>query len=240
MYVRRKNSWLFLAGGLLCLVFAAVLLHNFSGRFTDNTKDEEMPVMQDTIDVSKKSADLSGTISADDAASLKPGEEQQCVVYITGAVKRPGVYTIKNGSRVYMALEVAGGFADTADQIAVNLAAPVTDAQHLHFPTKTETKNNHSTYTPAGTVSEQNAQNNNAHNTGRSAKKAYNGAPVNLNSAGQDEFESLPGIGPKTAAAILNYRESSGGFKRVEDLLQVKGIGPKKYDVIKDLVTLGR
>lgn len=239
MYARRKNSFVFLAGGLLCLALAALLLHSFSGKFTDKAKDEEMPAMQDTINVSRKSMSVSGE-TTNSIASVKLDDGGPCVIYITGAVKKPGVYTVKSGSRVYMALEAAGGFSDAADQIAVNLAAPVSDAEHLHFPTKTETKNNHNTYVPAGITSAQNVQNNNVRTEGHSARKYYNGTLINLNSAGQGEFELLPGIGPKTAAAILGYRESSGGFKRIEDLLQVKGIGPKKYDAIKDMVTLGK
>lgn len=215
-----------IVAGLLCFVAAAVLLHSFKGEFGQETAgDTSMPVMEDTIDVSVR-APGPGQSAALSSVPQSAGSARW-VVYVTGAVKKPGVYEIPQGSRTYQALEAAGGFNADADREAVNLAAMLGDGLQIHFPAKGEKReegNTSAVHSIAGQTQQQAAQ----------------GTLININSASQQELESLPGIGPKTAQAIIAYRESNGGFKRAEDLLLVKGIGPKKYDALKAAVTVGK
>jgi competence protein ComEA len=186
-----------------------------------------MPVMEDTIDVSVNNG-ASAQVSRVPSVA-EPAVEQFWVVYVTGAVKNPGVYRIPLGSRVYQALDAAGGFRPDADKEAVNLAAMLGDGIHVHFPAKGEA------------LREQAPQRQPSAGAASSgASNTRSQAAVNINTASSQELESLPGIGPKTAQAIIDYREENGGFKRVEDLLLVKGIGPKKYDALKAAVTVGK
>lgn len=223
-----KTQIFLVCAGLFCFLTAFVLLHSFQGKFAQDSGGG-LPEMEDTIDVSaqKSAASGNGLVS-----SVSPGSagEAKWVIYVTGFVKKPGVYEIAAGSRVYQALEAAGGFAADADQEGINLAAPLQDGEHLRFPginekgSRTEPP---STTRPAG-------QDQPAPNTPKPS------ALININTCSAAELTSLPGIGPKTAELILAYRKENGGFARIEDLLLIKGIGPKKYDAIRNLITVER
>lgn len=130
------------------------------------------------------------------------------VVSVVGAVTEPGLLTLAPGSRVHDALLVTEPLPD-ADLLALNLAQKLTDGQQLVVPV-----------------------------VGESHPGEVTGSGISLNSASASELTALPGIGPATAAAIVAHRESAGGFGAVEDLLQVKGIGPAKLEGLRDQVTL--
>jgi len=152
------------------------------------------------------------------------------VVYVTGAVRYPGVYKVHEGARVYELVEKAGGLSEEADGEAFNMAAPMFDGAHLHVPRKGE-KASDGLVVPrggdSGVLAEEVSQ-----------TESHKGEKVDINRATADELESLPGIGAKTAEAIIQYRNSNGPFKCVEDLLSVKGIGPKKLEKIREHVTI--
>ncbi len=228
-----RRNYLLLILGLVCFVSAAILLHSFKGRFGEDTAGKKtvdmMPVMEDTIDVSTSAP---AAVSSSQAVSVVPvnpeAEKEEWVVYITGSVKKPGVYRIPTGSRIYNALEAAGGFTADADQEAVNLAAMLQDGAHVKFPSKGETATQQQA--PAGPVQ----PTSNAGSKGPKASEVF----ININTATQEDLEKLPGVGPKTARSIIDHREKNGAYKRAEDLLLVKGIGPAKYDAVKNLVTV--
>lgn len=142
---------------------------------------------------------------------------KEALIYVTGAVKTPGVVSLRGEVRVQDALEAAGGFSETADKIAVNLAAPVHDGEHLHFPAQGEV--------PSGGGAEQN-------NVDGAA------APINLNQADKEALQKIPGIGPTTAQNIVNWRTEKGPFRKVEDLLNIPGIGQKNLEKMKPYLTL--
>lgn len=227
-----KTHILFVCAGLFCFFTAFVLLHSFQGRFTQDT-NAGFPEMEDTIDVS---APKSAAVSENGmVASVSPGSaaEAKWVIYVTGFVKKPGVYEIAAGSRIYQVLEAAGGFAPDADREGINLAAPLQDGAHIRFPGRNE-KDQRAEQPSAAKPAGQNLP---ALNT---AKPAAAVNAVNINTCPAAELTSLPGIGPKTAELILAYREENGSFARIEDLLLIKGIGPKKYDAIRNLITVER
>lgn len=142
------------------------------------------------------------------------------VVHAAGAVVAPGLYTLRAGARVADLLAAAGGPTAEADLDRLNLAAPVIDGAQVFVPRIGE---------PVPT----------AGSTGGVVDGgAATAGPVDLNLATAAELESLPGIGPATAAAILAEREKRGGFRAVEDLLDVRGIGPAKFEALRDLVTV--
>ena len=147
------------------------------------------------------------------------------VVQIAGAVARPGVYAMPAGSRVHELLARAGGAAPGADPNALALAAPLVDGARVYVPKVGEVVSS----TSGGLCA--------SHPSGASAVPPSATAPIDLNRASADELDQLPGIGPSTAQAIVAYRDQHGPFGSVDDLLDVRGIGPAKLDAIRELVT---
>lgn len=131
-------------------------------------------------------------------------------VYVCGAVNRPGVVELPEGSRVNDALEAAGGFAEDASREHVNLAARVTDGEKLFFPTCEEAAS--------------------------AAEEKNEDGLIDINTASAEELCKLPGIGASRAADIIRYREREGGFKTCEDIMKVTGIKTSVYDKIKDRI----
>jgi len=144
-------------------------------------------------------------------------------VHVIGAVTRPGLYEIDSGSRVADALEKAGGATPAADLDQINLAAKLADGQQLLVPEKgTAGASAPGATAPGGSGG-----------AGASAQQ-----PVNLNSATLEQLNTLDGIGPKTAQKIIDYREAHGGFKSIEELMEVPGIGPAKFEQLKAQVVI--
>lgn len=135
-------------------------------------------------------------------------EETTYIVDIKGEVNRPGVYEVNTTSRVNDVIQLAGGFTDEADQNFVNLAQKVQDEMVIIIPKIGE---EHQILSG-------------------SSNMTIDDSRVNINQASKDELETLPGIGPAKAQAILDFREENGSFKEVEDLLQVNGIGEKTLE----------
>jgi competence protein ComEA len=148
--------------------------------------------------------------------------EPELVVYVTGAVLAPDVYRLPAGARVKDAVAAAGGLSPDAASEQVNLAEPVSDAQHVHVPFFDE-------LAPV-TVA-----------TGAEAPQAEAGEDglIDLNRAGAAELEELPGVGPTLAGRIVARREEQGPFTSVEELQEVTGVGAKLFAQIAPLVTVG-
>lgn len=227
MDARRQNQIL-IGAGVLCMIVAAVLLHTFKGEFGKDTVGvSSVPAMEETIDASQAK-----TITEPQRVTSTPSLPSEWIVHVTGAVKKPGVYKVPCDSRVYTALEAAGGFSEKADTEAVNLAAKLADGVQVYFPAKGDKQPNTSAAPPAVSRKQSAVPTQNT--------VAQAGAQVNINKATQSELETLNGIGPKMAKSIIEYREANGNFARVEDLMLVKGIGAKKFDALKGMVTVDR
>jgi competence protein ComEA len=140
-------------------------------------------------------------------------------VHVTGAVAKPGVYAAEVGSRVFDIVAMAGGFTKKADQASVNLARLVSDGEQLLvFELASEAKSaSTSSNTSVGSMA---------------------GTLVSLNRATLSELEELPGVGPTLAQRIIDWRSANGGFKSLEDLLEVGGIGDKLFAGIQGKVAL--
>ncbi len=136
-------------------------------------------------------------------------------VSVDGQVKTPGDYVLPPGSLVDDAVRAAGGPTDEADLAQINLAQELYDGQHVHVPRPGETL---PTPSPYGLNSD-----------GR----------IDINLADADMLQSLPKIGPKTAQRIIEYREIQGPFETVEQIQEVKGIGPATFEGIEDLIVVG-
>lgn len=135
-------------------------------------------------------------------------------VHVVGAVRRPGLFRLKDGARVADAVARAGGPSRRADLSAVNLAAPLVDGQQVIVPSRG----------PDGAP---------AALGGASAP----GAKVSLASATVEQLDELPGIGPVTAQKIVDWRTTHGPFRSVDDLDDIPGIGPARIEQLRELVT---
>jgi competence protein ComEA len=148
------------------------------------------------------------------AASTSTAARATIFVNVVGAVRRPGLYRLREGSRVAAALARAGGATRRAELELVNLAALVSDGEQIVVPRRGT----------AGGVA------------ATSGGGAAPGGPVHLNSATLEQLDALPGIGPVTAQKILDFRQEHGAFGSVDELDAVPGIGPARLEQLRDLV----
>ena len=150
---------------------------------------------------------------------------------VQGAVRRPGVYTLPTGSRVAELVARAGGPRPDAQLNGVNLARRLADGDSCYVPSKKET--------PAVVIFQPEVKKPARRHAGRrarvAAKPTFRG-PLNLNTATLDQLDALPGLGPGLAAEILRARRAKGGFRSVEDLREIQGIGKKRFDRLRPLV----
>jgi competence protein ComEA len=173
---------------LFILLLIGIFLHYYNSR---PAEIEEIPLETGENTVSAKES------------------ESKIVVHVAGAVNRPGVYVFPSGSRVYEAIQKAGGETRDADTDSLNLARIVKDGERIYLPRK-----------------------------GEEVKTSVEQAEdkLDLNSASLGELEELPGIGEELAKRIVDYREKNGPFTSIEDVMNVAGIGKKKFESIKDKI----
>lgn len=157
---------------------------------------------------------------------LPPPTPAPLIVYVAGAVQYPGVYSLPLNSRIQDALKAAGGPLVEADLQPINLAAFLNDGDRIEIPT----------IKPTEPVAE---RADNPVTTSPSTQSSSSTNIVNINSASQEELESLPGIGPVTAQKIIAYRQTQGPFASIEEIQNVSGIGPVTFERIKDLIMVG-
>lgn len=160
---------------------------------------------------------------------------RQIVVHVAGAVRRPGVYRLKEGDRVADAVARAGGGTRHADLDAINLAAKAKDGVQILVPRRVSSGVGAGTGTVAPASGAAVPAGGTVVGTGTPGSGAPLAAPpiVDLNTATEQQLETLDGVGPATAAKILRYRQVNGPFRSVDDLEQVPGIGPKKLEAIR-------
>lgn len=180
---------------------------------------------------------------------LEPSPEPaptEVVAHVVGAVKKPGLLRLAPGSRVDDAVRSAGGATADADLVRLNLAAKLVDGVQVYVPSREAKKDTGEVaepyrggetvaeaYAPAPTVSKPSSE-----KAAASGPKASPGGKVSLNTASQNELETLPGVGPSTAQKILDYRRDHGGFGSIDELMAVSGIGPKKLDKMRPFLKL--
>ena len=166
------------------------------------------------------------TVEAEPAISEILNEEipKELVVYVCGAVNSPGIYSLSQGSRLYEAVTMAGGFSSEADPAYHNLARSITDGERIYILSVAETKELSAELRVSG-------------EEGAEQALSSNGM-VNLNTATAEQLTGLPGIGEAKAAAILSYRAKIGQFTDIEEIKNVSGIGEAMFEKIKDKITV--
>ena len=219
---RKKKTWMVAVGIVLFFVAGGVWYYAGYGKTAQNRKEELTGILE-----------TSGTQISPVTPSVSQPPEQttavkkpSLVVFICGAVQCPGVYELDAGSRLYAAVELAGGFTEEADGSYHNLARNLTDGERIYVPTLSETEDYSLQQRLEGEVSPE------------GAAKGAETTVINLNTATLEQLTTLPGIGQSKAESIMEYRSKVGGFVAIEEIMNISGIGEAMFDKIKDKITV--
>lgn len=245
--------------GIFC-VFSVLMLSACTGRNElvlesagQESEAEQTPDAGGTGSRAEQPADAESESGSESSAALAQSE---IYVHICGAVKKPGVYALEAGSRVYQGIAAAGGFAEDACEDFINQAGVLADSQRLVIPTVEEAdavKADDSYREIWQTEMQDNAGGGgmaagtgSMADTGTAAGSAAesmgsagsSGALVNINTATESELSSISGIGAGKAAAIVRFRQENGAFASIEDIMKVSGIKQGTFEKIKDKITV--
>ena len=190
----------------------------------------------------KKQAESDGSDAGNGTEINSTGETQPEMIYVDvcGAVANPGVFQLAAGSRVFQAIEAAGGYLPEAVQNCVNRAGVLTDGQQLYILTQEEMERQG--LDPAEMAGASDGQMNGSagtgQNTGMTAQVQQDNR-ININTADEAQLTTLTGIGATRAQAIIAYREENGSFVAIEDIMNVQGIKEGTFAKIKDEIVVG-
>lgn len=190
----------------------------------------------------KKQAESGGSDAGNGMEINSTGETQPEMIYVDvcGAVANPGVFQLAAGSRVFQAIEAAGGYLPEAVQNCVNRAGVLTDGQQLYILTQEEMERQG--LDPAEMAGASDGQMNGSAGTGQNtgiAAQAQQDNRININTADETQLTTLTGIGATRAQAIIAYRQENGPFAAIEDIMNVQGIKEGTFAKIKDEIVVG-
>lgn len=224
---RYKKGRQFYLSVFIAILIAIVILSLLTVRQIRDIKIKEniLKAVSDSAEESETPGNNENN-SADNNPGDDPGRKKEEVpskikVYICGEINNAGVYEISNNTRIVDLIEIAGGVKKDACLDSLNLAEILTDGQKVYIPSAEEVLNSNNIVTGNGNK-----------NNGNETKI------ININFAGKSDLELLPGIGPELAQRIIDYRNTNGLFKKKEDLKNVTGIGDKKFNAIKDHISV--
>ena len=204
---------------LAILIFASGTMYFVS----DSYPQDAWQVISDTQEEQLEESEWKSSPSDEEETNQEIFSEntnpQMGFVHLAGAVVSPGVYQVEEGSRIYQVIDLAGGLTEEADKEFLNMAQTVTDGQKIVVYTKEEVEE--------GKISE-------TVNSITSNGAALDEAKINLNTADKDTLMKLAGIGEAKADAILAYRTEHGGFRTIEEIMEVPGIKSAAFEKIKD------
>lgn len=196
-----KREYIFV--GVIILLVCVISVSAFRSFFNGNEAEVEALFLE--------------SIEMNEHEEVETIEPMKVIVDVKGAVARPGVYEVDEGSRVIDVIEKAGGILENADVNQINFAETLKDEMVVYVPKIGEEMNQSQTVSSSGA----------SHND-----------KIRINYATSEELQKLTGIGPSKAEAIISYREENGPFQVEEDLLNVSGIGQKTFEKIKDEITV--
>lgn len=173
---------------------------------------------EDLLETSVESDILQDSTKKEDDKTI-----EEYAVYVSGAVKHPGLYRYRGTARVSDAIDAVGGFLKTADWETINLARILTDGEQICVLTKKEAAKQKKLVSQTAGISNRKEQ-----------EKQY----ININKASLEELMTLPGIGQAKASLIIEYRRAQGNFSKTEDLMKISGIKEGVYNKIKDLISV--
>ncbi|MED4694970.1 helix-hairpin-helix domain-containing protein [Peribacillus frigoritolerans] len=189
------------------------------GIYFFSQQGEDPADTEDIFSVTAKEAEMEQSVNESAA------EPEIIKVDVKGAVKSPGIFTAQAGDRVIDLISAAGSFTEKADTDKVNFAQIIEDQMVIYVP-------------EIGEEDKGNLENIQVGTSGDAVTKGTSGGLVNLNTATQEDLQTLTGIGPSKANAILEYRETVGKFKEVDELKQVTGIGDKTFERLRDSISV--
>ena len=189
------------------------------GIYFFSQQGEDPADTEDIFSVTAKEAEMEQSVNESAA------EPEIIKVDVKGAVKSPGIFTAQAGDRVIDLISSAGSFTEKADTDKVNFAQIIEDQMVIYVP-------------EIGEEDKGNLENIQVGTSGAAVTKGTSGGLVNLNTATKEDLQTLTGIGPSKADAILEYRETVGKFKEVDELKQVTGIGDKTFERLRDSISV--
>lgn len=229
MSFEKIKNWIIEKKNILLIVGAIVGVIFFLQKNDQSNSSEANTLMSEQEKSSSSfSSAASSSSSVSQASSNSSSQNKEVTCDISGAVKHQGVYTLKNGARLQELIEAAGGLKSNAQLKAINRAMTLKDQDKIHIPYKGEKVD------PATTVS----GNSTSEKNDASSSSSSDGEKININTASAADLQKLNGIGEKRAEQIIAYREQNGDFKKIEDLMQVSGIGEKTFAALKDQLAI--
>lgn len=191
--------------------------------FFDNSKEKEMILHQEDKQAFKQNKNQpSKNVEQSQPSNNIKSNKNIIYVYICGAVNKPNVYKVKEGTRVFEVVKLAGGLTQDADANYINQSEVLKDEQYLYFPTKKEIKKEYTITNSAKQIQ-------------KTKEKII---LINLNTATKEQLMELRGIGESKALDIINYREKNSGFKKIEEIMNIQGIKQAVFNKIKDFITV--
>lgn len=192
---------------ICCMVSIIVLSVVLSG--CEKSEDAEFQ------EISLEELEEEGTSGVEENVSVDTDEESgKIYVHVCGKVKNPGVYELDSGSRIFEAIEAAGGMTNKIAENAINQAQLLSDGQQVYVPSREEIQNQNDE--PA----------------------IMDNGKVNINKASKEELMTLSGVGEAKADAIIRYREENGNFKSIEEIMEIEGIKEGVFRKIEDQITV--
>ena len=208
----KVRKWKRAAAVLLMLY---VVLLSCAGCREKKNEDLQVLELEETAEPSEKAGNPES-----DAEEAERADQNTIYVYVCGAVKEPGVYALSKGARIYEAIAHAGGVREDAAEESINQAQTLSDGERIYVPTEEEVKQG------------------NAGDVGMQTESGSAEGKVNINTASKEELKILSGIGDSKADSIIQYRETCGAFRSIEELMNVEGIKEGTFEKIKDRITV--
>ncbi len=229
MNLDKIKDWLIENKKYVLLALVAVAVFFFFKKSDDAPVDNSQVLENKTEQV--KSNDDAASAASSSETQVEP-KSSTVTVDISGAVRHQGVYTLKNGARIDELIKAAGGLKANAQLRNINRAVMLKDQDKVHVPYKGEKDDE------VASAGMQSSSTTSSAGTEASSSSADNNEKINLNTASAADLQKLDGIGEKKAEQIIAYREQKGQFKKIEDLMQVSGIGEKTFAALKDKLAL--
>ena len=213
-----------------------------SGQKSKKDTDDRQNDDGSSAESRKKQAESDGSDAGNGTEINSAGETQPEMIYVDvcGAVANPGVFQLAAGSRVFQAIEAAGGYLPEAALTCVNRAGVLTDGQQLYILTQEEMERQG--LDPAEMAGASDGQMNGSAGTGQNtgiAAQAQQDNRININTADETQLTTLTGIGATRAQAIIAYRQENGPFATIEEIMNVQGIKEGTFAKIKDEIVVG-
>lgn len=205
---------------ILAIIIIVVMFVKYSLGGRNDLKSSSEDIFIDD-EIKDKSYDLPSNVSNDsNSLSQSVSNFKEIVVEIKGEVKNPNIYKLNENSIIEDLINKAGGLTEFADISKINRAEKLQDHIAIVIPNKNDPNSQN---TLSSSVSASSTQGNSL---------------VNLNTATDTELQSLPGVGPSKAKSIIEYREKNGGFKSIDEIKNIKGIGESSFEKLKDKITI--